>query len=406
MQALAEAARQIQANTPWYEKVGLVWNGEAGNGRDVAISALIASNITSNAFTAANETVLSPVFIGVKGLLDAMHGAAAAREEVVELIQFCVAITRGLLDMASTNDFPPTALMTVGEFKGEMDAVGAFVQTYHTTQTGCCWKISTHSRDRDTIAGHKRRLEYLLTTITASPIRETQRAVRDFDKRLDNIVPPRLDKLAAVPCAAPSLPRSHVPRTSMIEQIVSGLRGPERETVLGLVGMGGGGKTVLASSVVRDERVRSSFSHGIFWVCVGHAGKDNVALLLEQLARELAAARSDTPHVCPHSFDTAEDTARHLKETLVRGQLRCLLVLDNVWDVEVVAAFMGMGFNLLVTTRQRTAIAPAHEGTMVKIGDMSQEEALQVLGKASGAQGPLPVEAEQVGARVDGKVSA
>lgn len=385
----------------------MVWNGEASSGRDVAVSALIASNVSSNVFMAANESILAPVFVVLKGVLDAMHGAASAREEVVELVQFCVAIARCLLEVASTKEFPPATVVTVGEFKGEMEAVGGFVQTYRTTQSGCCWKISTQSRDRDTIAGHKRRLDTLLHIITAGITFQIHKTTGDTNAMLKNIIPPRPSKLGAVPSAAPSLPRSHVPRAGMVDRIVSGLLGPQRETptIVGLVGMGGGGKTVLASSVVRDDRVRSSFSHGIFWVRVGHAGKDNVALLLEQLARELAAAPTDTPQLCPHSFDTAEDTARHLRETLARNQLRCLLVLDNVWDVEVVAAFMSTGFNLLVTTRQRTAIAPAHEGTMVEIGDMSKDEALQVLGKASGAQGPLPVEAEQVGTRVDRKVS-
>ena len=397
VQALSEAARQLQADTPWYEKVGLFWNGDGGSGRDIAISALLASNIPSHVLMTANESVLAPVFVVVKGLLDAMHGAAAAREEIVELVQFCVAIASCLLEVARTKEFPTATLMDVGEFKGEMEAVGGFVQTYGT-QTGCCRKMATNARDRDTIAGHKRRLDNLLKAILAGITNDTHSIVLNIGNTLNDIVPRPLDKLAAVPCAAPSLPRSHVPRTGMVEQIVSGLLGPQRESpvVDGLVGMGGGGKTVLASSVVRDDRVRSRFIHGVFWVCVGRAGKDNVALLLEQLARELAAAPSDTPHVCPHSFDTAENTARHLKEILARNKLRCLLVLDGVWDVEVVSAFASTGFHLLVTTRQRAVIPPAHEGTLVEIGDMSKDEALQVLRTASGAQGPLPGDAEKV----------
>ena len=41
---------------------------------------------------------------------------------------------------------------------------------------------------------------------------------------------------------------------------------------------------------------------------------------------------------------------------------------------------------------QRTVISPVHSGMCTEIGDMPEEEALEVLRKASGAHGPLPAE--------------
>lgn len=72
-------------------------------------------------------------------------------------------------------------------------------------------------------------------------------------------------------------------------------------------------------------------------------------------------------------------------------------MLDNVWGVEVVNAFASTGFHVLVTTRQRTVVSPGHSGLCTKVGDMSEEDALEVLRKASQAHGLLPdEEARQV----------
>ncbi|CAN0213350.1 unnamed protein product, partial [Ascophyllum nodosum] len=97
----------------------------------------------------------------------------------------------------------------------------------------------------------------------------------------------------------------------MREEAVNALVNEERNATatVALWGMGGGGKTVVASSVVHDKRVRSSFRHGIFWFHFGQEGKANVALILGQLAREIAVA--DTHLLCPNKFDSADEAARY-----------------------------------------------------------------------------------------------
>lgn len=80
MQVLAEAARRVEAETPWYEMLGLRCAEAAGGGGDVA-----------------NETLLAPASVLLKGLLGAAHGAEAAREEMFELIRYCVGISRSCL---------------------------------------------------------------------------------------------------------------------------------------------------------------------------------------------------------------------------------------------------------------------------------------------------------------------
>ncbi|CAM9503269.1 unnamed protein product, partial [Ascophyllum nodosum] len=186
----------------------------------------------------------------------------------------------------------------------------------------------------------------------------------------------------------------------MQEVAVSGLVNEKRSSTANvcLWGMGGGGKTVLASSIVRDDDVKSSFSNGIFWFYVGREGKARVALILELLARELAVAHADTPLHSPNMFDSADEAARHVSEIIKSKTLRCLVVLDSVWDVEVVNAFAITGLHVLVTTRERTVIPPENRKVMVEVGDMGQEEGLELLKKTSRAREPLPPEAKQVAA--------
>lgn len=394
VQVLAEAARRIEAETPWYETLGLRHQQVADGGGDLAVETVLAFNVASGLIDAANETVLAPVFIVLKGLLGAVQGAAAAREEIVELIRYCVGISRCLLDAVKEQHMPVSIAATLGEFKGEVEAVGEFVNTYGTRSSGCCWRrMAFNSHDRDTAAGHKQKLKDLLGAVMAGYAAQTNQGVHKIKDMIVARDPPRLGALAEIPREAPVLPTTFVQRTAMLEGLVADLTDPQRSASAThcLLGMGGGGKTLIASSVVRDHRVRGSFKHGVFWVPVGREGKD-VALFLERLAVELSRVPTDKPRSCPDRFNGAEEALRHLSAVRAENDLRCLVVLDNVWDVEVVNAFASTGFHVLVTTRQRAVISPVHSGMWTEVGDMSEEDALEVLRKASQANGPLPTE--------------
>ena len=391
---LEDAARHVEADAPWYEMLGLAWGQAADAGGNVAVEAVLAFNVVSGLIDAASKTVLAPVFVVLKGLLGAAQGAAAAREEIVELIQYCVGISRCLLEAAKAKDLHNSISVTLGEFKGEMEAVGRFVQTYGTGSGGCCRKMVLHSSDRDTAAGHKQKLQDLLDAVLAGLALQTNQGVNDIIRMIIERDPPRLLPLADIPGGTPVLPLTYVQRTALAERVVDDITDPQRSPSAThcLLGMGGGGKTLLASSVVQDDRVRASFKNGIFWVSVGREGKD-VMRLLEYLAIELERVPTDTPQRCPRRFESAEEVARHLSTVREQNALRCLVVLDNVWRVEVVNAFASTGFHVLVTTRQRAVISAAHRGLCTEVGDMSEEDAVEVLRKASGAQGPLPAEA-------------
>ncbi|CAN0296486.1 unnamed protein product, partial [Ectocarpus sp. 13 AM-2016] len=141
--------------------------------------------------------------------------------------------------------------------------------------------------------------------------------------------------------------------------------------------MGGGGKTVLASAVVRKSSVREHFRGGIFWLTVERGAKKRLLPLLQGLTRDMSAAPTDTRHGVRHVLDNLEQVQRHLGAVASTGTSPRLVVLDDVWEREVVDALLPLGFKVLVTTRDRSVVGvPAG---CLELGDMTEEEALELL---------------------------
>jgi hypothetical protein len=58
---------------------------------------------------------------------------------------------------------------------------------------------------------------------------------------------------------------------------------------VGIQGMGGIGKTVLAAALAHDSEVREAFPDGVYWLTIGQ--KPNLLLLQSQLLRQLTGAQ-------------------------------------------------------------------------------------------------------------------
>ena len=198
---------------------------------------------------------------------------------------------------------------------------------------------------------------------------------------LATLRPPPLPDMAAVPPAALALPRGYVERAA-VQQAADNLIDPEKQLApYTVAGMGGGGKTVLASAVVRMSSVLEHFRGGIFWVRVGRGAKNGLLPILQGLAREIGAGATDAPHGVPRVFASLEQVKQHLSDVASTGTSPRLVVLDDVWEREVVDALLSLGLKVLVTTRDRSVVGVP--GGLLELGDMTEEEALELLWKTS-----------------------
>lgn len=159
-----------------------------------------------------------------------------------------------------------------------------------------------------------------------------------------------------------------------------------------LTGMGAGGKTVLASAVVRTKEIREHFRQGVFWVRVGPGRTDQLQALFEGLAREATMV----PTV-QHQFKSIDDVIRHLTLLVSEDTRPRLVVLDGVWEREVVDTLQPTGLQLLVTARRSSVVAVA--GGHTDVGNMDRGEARELLKKKSGAVALPKTEANQVWCR-------
>jgi len=218
-----------------------------------------------------------------------------------------------------------------------------------------------------------------------------------FDKHLADLIrqlavpPPPVGKLVGVP-ELPAHYREQPDRLVELRDLVlTDLRKP---VVLsgaagrsGLRGMGGVGKSVLASALAHRPEVRRAFPDGVYWVTLGQAPD------VPELQRGLARALGDDG-----LFVSVDAGKEKLREMLAARA--ALLVLDDVWQVGHAEAFnvLGLRGRLLLTTRDAglvTALAAKENHYQVQLPTELEAEAL--LAKAAGILvEALPAEARQI----------
>src|SRR5260370_93644 len=160
---------------------------------------------------------------------------------------------------------------------------------------------------------------------------------------------PNLARLHGVP----ELPPHYLPR----EEDLAGLKrkllaGVESVAItgqgqaLGVQGMGGIGKTVLAAALAHDSEVRQAFSAGIYWLTIGQ--KPNLLDLQNQLLRQLTSSKE--------TLTTEQEAKDALREAL-EGR-PALVVVDDVWTIDHADAFSMTvpPARLLITTRNNAVL--------------------------------------------------
>jgi transcriptional regulator with XRE-family HTH domain len=185
----------------------------------------------------------------------------------------------------------------------------------------------------------------------------------------------------------PELPPHFLPRPGELQRLKDALLGGDRPRLaitgqgrVGVQGMGGIGKSVLAAAVARDDAVRAAFPDGVHWLTLGQSP----ALTARQA--QLAEGLGDGPR----AFTDVQQGRARLGELL--ASRRCLLVLDDVWQADHAAAFdvLGPGCRLLLTTRDADVLA-AVGAAEHRLDVLAPDQALSLLADAAGqAEKALP----------------
>jgi WD40 repeat protein len=142
---------------------------------------------------------------------------------------------------------------------------------------------------------------------------------------------------------------------------------------VGLQGMGGIGKSVLASALAHRPEVRRAFPDGVFWITLGQ--KPQLAELQRWLARELG----------DEALFADERSGKECLRKLLAGR-RALLVMDDVWQREDAEAFNVIGAmgRILLTTRDTALVtALASKETHYRVELPTEAEAEGIFAAAA-----------------------
>jgi hypothetical protein len=187
----------------------------------------------------------------------------------------------------------------------------------------------------------------------------------------------------------PRLPSYYLPRPDILTKLRDTLT-MHKTTVLtspsqkiGIQGMGGVGKSVLASAIASDYFVRRSFKDGIFWLTFGTDPR------LHDIWKRLAGYLDQE-----RNFTDWEE-ARDFFEEQTQDK-ECLIILDDLWQSHHANAFLNLGdqCRLFVTSRQARILAQldAHTQTIGVLGDAEAH----ILMKQVSKRDPLPSQADNI----------
>lgn len=190
----------------------------------------------------------------------------------------------------------------------------------------------------------------------------------------------------------PELPPHFLPRPTDLAEVKAALLSADQPIAItgvtrkvGLQGMGGIGKSVLAAALAHDDEVRQAFPGGIFWLTLGQ----EPALTTRQ--SQLAESLGDPPRI----FNDIQQGRARLSELL--AERACLLILDDVWQADHATAFAALGpqGRSLLTSRDAGLIRTLG-AVEYQLNVLNEPQALELLAEwADQPVATLPAEARE-----------
>jgi len=189
------------------------------------------------------------------------------------------------------------------------------------------------------------------------------------------------------------LPADYILRAKLLDQVRAAVlydATDRRVALTALQGMGGIGKSVLASAICHDEAVRDAYPDGVIWVKIGQ----NPGSLVPHM-RLIGKLLGDSEH----HYVTETEAESRLRTFLPTKS--ALIVLDDVWDVHHVQPFVveARRSRILFTTRDAGIARDTRIGAAIlTIHEMKPLEALHLLYQTTGNAAPELVDiAREVG---------
>ena len=213
--------------------------------------------------------------------------------------------------------------------------------------------------------------------------RNTSENLRCFETEWENRRSPQSKAVTATltpkrkpgaPMPRVRLPENFVDRSSALSSVKEKLLVETDQTLVvsAIAGLGGLGKSVLATAIVLDGEVQRRFEDGILWVTLGQ--NPDLQSCLGDWIRELDKSRDS------FSATTLESASGYLHNLL--AERRMLLVVDDVWNAAHAEWFRvgGVGCRVLVTTRE----ARIEGAEVYPLALMSEGEAIDLVRRKLG----------------------
>jgi len=187
----------------------------------------------------------------------------------------------------------------------------------------------------------------------------------------------------------PPLPEHYIPREEYLAPLRRALLsdGAPAPGIVGILGMGGIGKSVLAAALAHDPQVQAAFPDGIVWLPIGR--EPNLPARQEELYFFLTGQRENFRD---------EIQGRGFLASALAGKA-CLVILDDVWDARHAEAFplrASPSARYLLTTRNAEVLQTLNAQAF-SLDVLTPEQALALLADWAGQPvDSLPAEARAV----------